>query len=315
MFHAAVAPYTHVSTLRAAYPAFIMRRFELEMYLASVEKYGVTNLMMVPPMLLAVVNLAASSAAQAARVRRQLRSVRAVVGGGAPIDKELQARMQAILLKETPMTQIWAMSETCCIASYFYHPEPDTTGSVGRFLPNLDIKLVDDNGAEVETGHRGELCIRGPTVIRGYLNNAEANARGWDIEGYMHTGDILLQNPTTGLWYVVDRKKELIKVRGFQVAPAEVEGVLLAHPAIKDVAVIGVPGGSSGELPRAFVVTVEERQLEAEEVKTWVKEKLAVYKWLEGGVEFIDAVPRNASGKMLKRVLRERLAVEVKGKL
>lgn len=252
------------------------------------------------------------------RVRKSLLSIRQAIAGAAPLSAETQARLQALLPKDSPFTQIWAMTETSCIASYFYPPENDDTGSVGRFMPSLDVKLVDVDDSDVEVGPydtRGELCIRGPSVIRGYLDNPTANAESWDNDGFFHTGDIAICDGETKLWYIVDRKKELIKVRGFQCAPAEIEGVLLQNPAVGDVAVIGVDGGASGELPRAFVVKRKGVELSEGDVKGWVKERLAGYKQLEGGVKFVDEIPKNASGKILKRILREQVKREGAAKL
>ena len=127
--------------------------------------------------------------------------------GAAPLDKHPQARMQE-LLGGKPLTQVWGMTETSCIATRFRYPSYDTTGSVGFPVPNLDVKLVDDAGKDI-TGFevRGEICVRGPTVIRGYFENPEANERDFDEDGYFHTGDIAYVARTSGLYYIVDRKK------------------------------------------------------------------------------------------------------------
>ncbi|THW35475.1 acetyl-CoA synthetase-like protein [Aureobasidium pullulans] len=300
MFHAAAAPYTHLSSLRAGYP----RRFEVSLYLSSIERFGITSLMMVPPMVTAVIAYSSSGPDLRAQVRQNLQFVRSVTVGAAPLSKETQARMQTLLPEQSPITQVWAMSETSCIASCTYWPEFEHTGSVGRFLPGIDAKVVDESGSEVPDGMRGELCVRGPTITRGYINNPEARARDWDQDGYFHTGDIVYQDQSTELWYVVDRKKELIKVRGFQVSPAEIEAALVSHPLVQDVAVIGVDGGEDGELPRAYVIR-KDNTLSESDLKVWYAERLARYKWLTGGVKFVDQIPRNASGKILKNLLRE----------
>jgi acyl-CoA synthetase (AMP-forming)/AMP-acid ligase II len=189
-------------------------------------------------------------------------------------------------------------------------------------------------------GAKGELLVKGPTIISGYYNNPAANKDSFDSEGYFKTGDIVScgripeelapgQTPNetaaTAKWYILDRKKELIKVRGFQVSPAELEKVILQHPAIVDAAVIGVSvyrdatnsaassraSGKDGELPRAYVVLGPGRTATEEEVKKWCTERLAKYKSLTGGVRFMDALPRNATGKVLKRALREQVAKEL----
>ena len=312
-FHAAVAPYTHVTTLRSGRPSYIMRRFHPQDFLTNIERFSITSLLLVPPMVVAIVNLAKE---QPEHVRRCLRSVINVAGGAAPLDRDKQQACQALLDPGAAFTQVWAMSETSCVASMLYHPENDDTGSVGRFMPNLDVKLVDDEGEEIPQDRRGELCIRGPTIIRGYLDNPEANARDWDSDGFFHTGDIAYCDSQTGLWYLVDRKKELIKVRGFQVAPSELEGVLLAHPHIRDAAVIGIPAAEAGsELPRAYIIRQAGIELEEWDVHAWVAERLAKYKKLDGGVRFVESIPKTASGKILKRVLREEAKKEVGAKL
>lgn len=156
---------------------------------------------------------------------------------------------------------------------------------------------------------------RGPTVITGYHNSPEKNAASYDSDGFYHTGDIAVCDSKTKKWYIVDRKKELIKVRGFPVAPAELEGILMAHPQIIDAAVIGVVREENGsELPRAYIVRrpgEEGKKLGEEEVKELIKGKLSSYKRLDGGVVFTNAIPRNASGKVLKRILRDIAAVEL----
>jgi acyl-CoA synthetase (AMP-forming)/AMP-acid ligase II len=238
-----------------------------------------------------------------------LRSLRNTWVGAAPLAAGPQARYKALLAPTTTFTQVWGMSETSCIATMLHYPEHDSTGSVGRLLPCMDAKLVDDAGADV-TGYdvAGELCVRGPVVVKGYFDDPAANRQAWDADGFFHTGDVAVRRRENGLWYIVDRKKELIKVRGFQVAPAEIEGVLLAHPAVGDAAVIGVVGTGAqlgNELPRAYIVVKKGCVLDELRVQTHVRERLAGYKQLVGGVRFVDAVPRNASGKILKGVLKD----------
>ena len=177
-------------------------------------------------------------------------------------------------------------------------------------------RLIDDNGRDITAYDvQGELCVRGPTVIPGYFENDEANRLSFDQDGWFKTGDVIYCDGKTKLFYIVDRKKELIKVRGFQVAPPEIEGVLLSHPEIVDTAVVGVKfGRDDSEFPRAYVVRrpgPSGEKLTEEEVKEYVLSKLAKFKSLEGGVKFVDAIPKNASGKILKRVLRDTAQKEV----
>lgn len=165
-----------------------------------------------------------------------------------------------------------------------------------------------------------ELCVRGPLIVKGYFNNPAANRLAWDHDGYFHTGDVALRNRENGLWYIVDRKKELIKVRGFQVAPAELEGVLLSHPNVSDSAVIGVTaGGVAGEqgteLPRAYVVLKQGSRIGEADLQSYMRERLAGYKQLVGGVRFVERIPKNASGKILKKDLKEMARLEMSARL
>ena len=174
------------------------------------------------------------------RRKYSLKGIRNAWSGSAPLDREPQVRFkEALMDKDAPLNQGWGMSETSCVATMLYYPEYDPTGSVGRMVPTLDAKLIDEDGKDISNYDvRGELCVRGPTIINGYFENPEANARDWDGDGYFKTGDIAYCSSKNKLWYIVDRRKEMIKVRGFQVAPAEIEGVLIAHPVIDDAAVI-----------------------------------------------------------------------------
>lgn len=301
-FHIAVAGVLHFTPMRLGYASFIMRRFDLESWLVNIEKFGVTLLGLAPPLVVATNALGRQ---KPDFVRHCLRNVKQGVCGAAPLDRTTQVEFQKFLPDDCACTQGWGMTEASGVGSFFYYPEQDETGSVGRWIPNLDIKLVDDDGLEVGPyDARGELCIRGPTVIKGYLNNPEANKRDWDDDGFFHTGDILYGEEKSGRFFVVDRKKELIKVRAFQVAPSEIEGVLLLHSEIVDAAVIGVPDGN-GELPKAFVVRNAGSNIAEQDVKAWVASRLSKYKQLDGGVEFLDAIPKSASGKILKKQLRE----------
>jgi acyl-CoA synthetase (AMP-forming)/AMP-acid ligase II len=315
MFHAAIVPTAHTTPLRSGHISYVMRRFELETYLRSIQEYQITDLVLVPPLVIALITSPMTK-------QYSLKSVRLIGCGAAPLSKEAQNKLKADhCLPGTVFNQAWGMTETSCIATMFPYTESDDTGSVGRPIPNLDIKLVDEDGRDI-TGYNapGEICVRGPIVIPGYFENDVANAQTFDSEGYLKTGDIGYCDKKSKKWYIVDRKKELIKVRGFQVAPPELEGVLLLHPQIIDAAVIGVKGlpGQPKELecPRAYVLRrpgPEGAKVTEEEVKQWCGTRLAKYKELTGGVVFVDAIPKNASGKILKRILRDMAKDELEG--
>jgi acyl-CoA synthetase (AMP-forming)/AMP-acid ligase II len=175
-------------------------------------------------------------------------------------------------------------------------------GSVGQLVPNTEARIVDpDSGADLGPGRTGELWVRGPQVMRGYRDRPEATAQTVDAGGWLHTGDICYLDED-GYLYVVDRLKELIKYKGYQVAPAELEHLLLTHPAVADAAVVPRPDPEAGEVPVAHVVL--RSPATAEELLAYVAERVAPYKKLRA-VRFTDQVPRSASGKLLRRVLVE----------
>jgi acyl-CoA synthetase (AMP-forming)/AMP-acid ligase II len=315
MFHAAIIPVAHTTPLRSGHVSYIIRRFELESFLRTIQTYRINELSLVPPLVIALIMSPVTK-------KYSMKSVRLISCGAAPLSKEAQNKLKKDHCVEgCVFNQAWGMTETSCVGTMFPYTESDDTGSVGRPIPNLDIKLVDEEGKDV-TGYNitGEICVRGPTVIPGYFENDAANAQAFDSEGYLKTGDVGYCDEKTKKWYIIDRKKELIKVRGFQVVPPELEGVLLLHPQIVDAAVIGVKGVQGRppevECPRAYVVRRPGpvgAKLTAEEVKQWCGTRLAKYKELTGGVVFVDTIPKNASGKILKRILRDMAKEELKG--
>ena len=179
-------------------------------------------------------------------------------------------------------------------------------------MPNMSAKVVN-NGIEVPLGREGEICLKGPNIFKGYFENADATAQAFDAEGWYRTGDIGRVDEQGNL-YITDRLKELIKYNGFQVAPAELEGILLGHPAVEDVAVIGVYSEARAtELPRAYVVAAPGHKGDAllgREMQTWLSERVSPHKKLRGGVAFIEAIPKSNAGKILRRVLVERAKAE-----
>jgi acyl-CoA synthetase (AMP-forming)/AMP-acid ligase II len=176
-------------------------------------------------------------------------------------------------------------------------------GSVGKIIANTECRLVDpETGKDVGIGAVGELWVRGPQVMKGYLGRAEATAEMITSEGWLRTGDMATVD-ADGDWFIVDRLKELIKYKGYQVPPAELEAVLLTHPGIADAAVIGVRDAEGEEIPKAFVVTAAGAELSAKEVIGFVAERVAPHKKVRQ-VEFIDAIPKSASGKILRKDLR-----------
>jgi len=178
-------------------------------------------------------------------------------------------------------------------------------GSIGPAIPGTECRVVDvATGEDLGPGEDGEVWIRGPQVMRGYLGDEQSTADTLDADGWLHTGDIGHAD-ADGWFYLVDRLKELIKVKGFQVAPAELEAVLLDHPEIADAAVVASPDEEAGEVPKAFVVVADGSDLDAARIKAFVAERVASYKQVRR-VELTTEIPKSASGKVLRRVLVER---------
>lgn len=201
MFHAAAVPMAHFSTLKSGSTSYIMRRFGLEAFLDALEKYQITDLVCVPPIVIAVVMSPLNK-------KYSLKSVKTATCGAAPLDKGSQGRLQRLLSPNASFTQLWGMTETSCIGTMFPYPESDDTGSIGYLLPNMEGKLVNDDGKNISAYNKeGELCVRGPTIIQGYFADPAANAVSFDNEGFYHTGDIAYCDEKTKKWYIVDRKK------------------------------------------------------------------------------------------------------------
>ena len=272
-----------------------MPRFELEEFLQLAQDHGVTFAHLVPPIVLA---LAKSPVVE----QYDLSRIRTIFSGAAPLGEELtracQERLSCRVMQGYGMTE--TSPATHITPKGMTKPKP---GSVGVCLPNTECKLVSvEDGTEQGYEERGEVWIRGPQVMKGYLNRPEATAATIDEEGWLHTGDIAYAD-REGHFFIVDRLKELIKYKGFQVAPAELEALLLTHPCVADAAVIPSPDEEAGEVPKAFVVLKSEAS--EEEIKDFIAERVAPYKKLRF-VEFVEQIPKSASGKILRRVLKER---------
>jgi len=225
-----------------------------------------------------------------------------IFSGAAPLGVELSREcMQRI---GCSIRQGYGLTETSPVThSSPADPAKLKLGSVGPPAPNTECKLVDPaTGEELGVSNEGEICVRGPQVMKGYLNNPEATARTIDKDQWLHTGDIGYADED-GHFYIVDRVKELIKYKGFQVPPAELEAVIVTHPAVADAAVIPCRDDESGEIPKAFVVLKGEAS--ADELMEFVAERVAPHKKIRA-LEFIDQIPKSLSGKILRRVLVER---------
>jgi acyl-CoA synthetase (AMP-forming)/AMP-acid ligase II len=203
MFHVSQVPRCHTSPLRGGYKTIIMRRFELNTWLTNIKRFQISECNMVPMM---VVNILTSG--NELVKPDTFASIRNTWSGAAPLDSALQARFKRLLGEDVPFNQVWGMSETSCISTMLYYPESDSTGCVGRMIPNHDVKLVDDDGKDVTAFDvRGELCVRGPCIVPRYYKNEKATNESWDEDGYFHTGDIAYCAQQNQCWYIVDRKK------------------------------------------------------------------------------------------------------------
>jgi acyl-CoA synthetase (AMP-forming)/AMP-acid ligase II len=270
-------------------------RFELEQFLKCIDDYGVTLAHLVPPIVLA---LSKSPLVD----NYSLSTLAMIFCGAAPLDENLtRACMERL---NCQIRQGYGMTETSPVThSSPSDPAQVKFGSVGFCAPNTECKIIDlETGVPLGPNKEGELCVRGPQVMKGYLNRADATAETIDTEGWLHTGDIGYANEDNH-FFIVDRAKELIKYKGFQVPPAELEAILLTHEAIADAAVVPCPDDEAGEVPKAFVVLRGEAT--PEEIIAFVTERVAPYKRIKS-VEFIDKIPKSASGKILRRMLVER---------
>jgi acyl-CoA synthetase (AMP-forming)/AMP-acid ligase II len=275
-------------------------RFDLMDCLGLVQKHRVTVLPIVPPIVLGLVR-------HPAVAQFDLSSVRLVLSGAAPLGHEMARALSEKL--RCPVAQGYGMTE----ASPVTHVTPTRDaafkhGSVGKVIPNTEVKIVDvATGLDVGKHQEGELLIRGPQIMKGYLNRPQETADSIDGEGWYHTGDVGYVDDEEW-FYIVDRTKELIKYKGMQVAPAELEALLLTHAAVLDAAVIRKADEEAGEVPKAFIVLRPDdtsRALGAESLMAWVAGRVAPHKRIRH-VEFIDQIPKSASGKILRRVLMDR---------
>jgi 4-coumarate--CoA ligase len=271
-----------------------MPRFDLEQALSLVQQHKVTRFFAVPPIVLAL-------AKHPLVDQFDLTSLKQVFSGAAPLGAELAAeaaeRVGCEVVQGYGMTELSPVSH--CTAFGDFRP-----GTSGVTVPNTESRLVDfESGDDRGVGEAGELWVRGPQVMKGYLNNEEATRETIDDDGWLHTGDIA-EVDSDGFLAIVDRLKELIKYKGFQVPPAELEAILIAHPAVADCAVIGVPDEEAGELPKGFVVIAEGAEASDEELMEHVAADVSPQKKLRM-IERIEEIPKSASGKILRRELRD----------
>lgn len=298
----AVLPFFHIygmqvlmnSLLYEGVTVVTMPRFDMQAALELIQKEKITRFFAVPPIVLGL--------AKAPIVDQyDLSSLRQIFSGAAPlgadIAAECEARVGCEVVQGYGMTELSPVSH--CTAEGDFRP-----GSSGVTISNTETRIVDpETGKDQPVGERGELWVRGPQVMKGYLNNEKATAETIDSDGWLHTGDVAIVDEHHHV-AIVDRIKELIKYKGFQVPPAELEALLVTHPGIVDAAVIGIPDDEAGELPKAFVVPAGEQAPSIEEVQAFMEKHVASYKQIRL-MQVVKAIPKSASGKILRRELRE----------
>eukprot|EP01134_Creolimax_fragrantissima_P000873 CFRG0873T1 len=292
--------------MRSAWTMSVMSAFNPVEFLETIQRDKIELMHLVPPL---VVFLAKHPIVD----QYDLSSVKDVFCGAAPLGVDTIN----LLIKRLPqidcVRQGYGMTELSPVS----HIDvlPSTTGSAGILLPNTEAKFLDptsEGEIEVAPGQVGELCIRGPQVMLGYLNRPAETAAAFTSDGFLRTGDVGYMNDANHL-FIHDRLKELIKVKGFQVAPTEIEDYLIGHDSVMDAAVIGRLDEFNGELPKAFVVMKEGAKEAEEDIRLWLNSQLSEHKHL-CEVEFINEIPKNPSGKILRRILRDREHARQKAK-
>ena len=285
--------------LRSGATIVTMPRFDLDQFLGLIAEHGVSRVYVVPPIALALAKHPAVDG-------HDLSSVTTIMSGAAPLGAELAEQVAQRL--DCKVIQGYGLTETSPVTHVTRSDGENRPGSIGQALIGTECRLVDpETGDDVAEGERGELWIRGPQVMAGYLNNDEATAATIDSDGWLHTGDIAIRD-ADGFYSIVDRLKELIKYKGFQVPPAELEALLITHPDVADVAVIGVPDDECGELPKAFVVAAGD-SVDSDTLKEFVAGQVSPQKQIRL-LEQIDEIPKSPSGKILRRVLKDREAAK-----
>ena len=289
-----------------------MPRFELQRFCELVQQHKAAHAYIVPPVALLLSKHPLVD-------KYNLASLKGMTSAAAPLTQELIHAVHNRL--HIPLQQAYGLSETSPGLTFQHDNEAYRfPGSVGKLLPNITAKIMSlDSECETEVprGTEGELWFSGPNVFAGYLNNPTNTTQSLTADRFFKTGDVGYADEH-GNFYITDRVKELIKYKGFQVAPAQLEGLLLAHPSIDDVAVVGVYVPElATELPRAYVVLArgaERREETGREIVKWLDGRVSGYKRLRGGVRFVNAIPKSATGKILGRVLRDQAAGEARGR-
>ncbi|PWA56446.1 acyl-CoA synthetase 5 [Artemisia annua] len=298
-------PYFHIygltgilcATLRNKGKVVVMSRYDLSTVLKALIEHEVLFAPIVPPILLGLVKH--PIAEDLAKLK-----LRSVMTAAAPLAPEIYAEFQR-KFPEVEIQEAYGMTEHSCITlTHGLHTAKKR--SVGYILPNLEVKFVDpDTGRSLPSNTHGEICVRSQCVMKGYYKNEVETAQTIDEKGWLHTGDIGYIDDEGDI-FIVDRMKELIKYKGFQVAPAELEGILLGHPSVEDAAVVGLPDPEAGEIPGANVVMSKDAKESEEDMMKYVANNVAQYKKVRV-LHFVDSIPKTPSGKIMRRLIKEKI--------
>ncbi|KAI1431080.1 hypothetical protein GGR50DRAFT_681574 [Xylaria sp. CBS 124048] len=305
MFHVYGLTCIALVGLRMGIPAIILPKFDLEKACQTIQDFRITLASVPPPVVLALAKHPVVS-------KYDLSSMKFINCGAAPLARDLVEMVWDRLT--IPVMQGYGLSETSpTLTKGIVYDWKRYNGSTGRLLPNVMARVVDLDGNDVPSGQEGEIWVKGPNVFPGYLNRPELQKDTFSPDGYFRTGDIGYFDAKGNL-YITDRLKELIKYKGFQVAPAELEGILQGHKEIADACVISAHDRErETEVPRAYLVLkpdVPRTDAKAKEINAWLNSRVADHKRLRGGIRFIEEIPKNASGKLLRRVLRDQAKAE-----
>lgn len=308
-FYHAMALFFGMNLVILKIPLVFMQKFQEDVYLRTIQEFKITMLFTVPPL---VVFLAKSPLVD----KYDLSSVKEVSCGAAPLSKEMADAVKK-RLNIVNFRQGYGMTETTLgvIITPPNELSARKTGSAGIVAANTQCIIRDpESGKWLGPNKVGELCFKGGNIMKGYYNNPQATTDAFTEDGWLKTGDLGYYDED-GYFYIVDRLKELIKYKGFQVPPSELESLLLSHPKVKEAAVVGLPDEKAGELPLAFIVKTPGATVTEAELTAFIAKKVSFAKRLHGGVRFIAAIPKNTSGKILRRLLRDSLKKRVSSKL
>lgn len=274
----------------------VLSKFKSKVFLETIVKHKLSRLIVPPPVLLFLLKNPLVK-------NYDLSCIKEIRSGAAPMGKDMEMELKR-RFNVKMVSQSYGMTETT-LGVLLTPYGGGKLGSVGKIVPGMLCKVIDEKGTPLGPNQEGELCFKGPLIMKGYVGDVAATQTIIDKDNWLHTGDVGYYDDD-GYFFIVDRIKELIKYKAFQVAPAELEDLLLSHPAVQDSAVIGIPNDETGELPMAFIVKKTGKQVTEREIEKFVEDNVSNPKRLRGGVIFVNEIPRNPTGKILRRVLRDR---------